>query len=67
MRRDLCAVSILKQILIKTIKQMRTKEEIIQAYAMGLLTPGELVSQLKPYYNKLNPFQIINTIITILK
>tara|TARA_R100000541_G_scaffold37448_2_gene45344 strand:- start:379 stop:582 length:204 start_codon:yes stop_codon:yes gene_type:complete len=67
MRRDLCAVSILKQILIKTIKQMRTKEEIIQAYAMGLLTPGELVSQLKPYYNKLNPFQIINTINTILK
>lgn len=46
---------------------METKEEIIQAYAMGMLTPGELVSQLKPYYKKLNPFQIINTINTMLK
>ena len=46
---------------------MKTKEEIIQAYAMGLLTPVELVSQLKPYYNKLNPFQIFNTVKTILK
>ena len=67
MRFDSLCRIYLKQILIKTIKQMETKEEIIQAYAMGMLTPGELVSQLKPYYNKLNPFQIINTINTILK
>ncbi len=45
---------------------MRTSEQIIQEYAMGLLMPGEAVSQLKPYYKGLNPVQIINTINIIL-
>lgn len=37
---------------------MRTKDEIIQEYAMGLLAPGELVCQLKPYYKELCAFKI---------
>lgn len=41
---------------------MRTKEQIIQEYAMGLLTPGELVCQLKPYYNKPCPFKIFKSV-----
>ncbi len=45
---------------------MRTPEQIIQAYAMGLLMPGEVVSQLKDHYPGLNPVQIMNTINTIL-
>jgi hypothetical protein len=45
---------------------MRTPEQIIQAYAMGLLMPGEVVSQMKDHYPGLNPVQIMNTINTIL-
>jgi len=45
---------------------MRKPEEIIQAYAMGLLLPGEVVSQLKVHYPGLNPVQIMNTIKTVL-
>ena len=41
---------------------METKNQIIQNYAMGLLTPGELVCQLKPYYNKLTPFEILKSV-----
>jgi len=47
-------------------KQMRTPEQIIQAYAMGLLMPGEVVSQMKDHYPGLSPVQIMNTINTIL-
>ena len=43
---------------------MRTKNQIIQDYEMGLLTPGELVFQLRPYYNKLNPFEIFKIVKT---
>lgn len=39
-------------------------QRIVQAYKMGFLTPGELVSQLKPYYNKLNPVEILNAVNT---
>ena len=46
---------------------MRTPEQIIQAYAMGLLMPGEVASQMKDHYPGLNPVQIMNTINTILK
>jgi len=46
---------------------MRKAEQIIQEYAMGFLTPGELVSQLKHHYKGLNPLQIMNTVNTILK
>jgi uncharacterized protein (DUF433 family) len=45
---------------------MRKPEEIIQAYAMGLLLPGEVVSQLKEHYPGLNPVQIMNTINVVL-
>jgi uncharacterized protein (DUF433 family) len=45
---------------------MRTPEQIIQAYAMGLLMPGEVVSQMKDHYPGLNPVQIMDTINTIL-
>ena len=45
---------------------MKKPEEIIQAYAMGLLLPGEVVSQLKVHYPGLNPVQIMNTINTII-
>ena len=41
---------------------MRTANQIIQDYAMGLLTPGELVCQLKPYYNGLSAFQILKEV-----
>ena len=46
---------------------MKPQEQIIQEYAMGFITPGELVSQLKPHYKGLNPLQIMNTVKTILK
>ena len=45
---------------------MRTPEQIIQAYAMGLLMPGEVASQMKDHYPGLNPVQIMDTINTIL-
>ena len=45
---------------------MRKPEEIIQAYAMGLLLPCEVVSQLKVHYPGLQTEEIMNTINTII-
>ena len=39
-------------------------QRIVQQYKMGFLTPGELVSQLKPYYNLLSPVEILNVVNT---
>ena len=39
-------------------------QRILQQYKMGFLTPGELVSQLKPYYNLLSPVEILNAVNT---
>lgn len=46
---------------------MRTKEQIIQEYAMGMLLPGELLCQLKQYYPSLNAMQVMRTVNLILK
>lgn len=45
---------------------MKTPEQIIQAYAMGLLMPGEVASQMKDHYPGLNPVQIMTTVNTVL-
>lgn len=46
---------------------MRTKEQIIQEYVMGILLPGEFLCQLKHYYPRLNAMQVMRTVNLILK